>query len=81
MTHTVKFARTAHIDPDAMYTVPAAAVFLGFSRQTTLREIKRRGLLVQVIDRAETAHKKGFRTIRIQGAVIIELLNAMEKRL
>ena len=78
---TIKAAKTTHIDPAKMYTMPEAAAILSLSRQTILREIKRRHIPVQVVDRPETMSKKGYRTIRIQGVALASLMNALEKSL
>ncbi len=77
----VKAMRTAHVDPDKLYSPAEAAAILGVSRQTVVRELKSRRTPVLVIERPETLHKKSFRTIRIQGAVLIQMLNGMEKPL
>ena len=73
--------RTGHIDPDKLYSPAAAAAIMGVSRQTLLREIKRLRIPVLVIDRPETLKKGAYRTIRIQGAVLIQMLNGLENSL
>ena len=77
----VKAIRTAHIDPDKLYSPAAAATLMGLSRQSVIRVIEERAVPVVVLDRPETLHKGRYRTIRIQGAEIIRLLNGLEKRL
>jgi hypothetical protein len=56
-TCTVKFARTAHIDLDRMYTMPEAAKFLAL------------------------LNKGAYRTVRIQGEVLVRSMNLLEKSL
>jgi hypothetical protein len=54
---------------------------MGLSRQSVIRVIEERAVPVVVLDRPETLHKGRYRTIRIQGAEIIRLLNGLEKHL
>lgn len=70
----VKLQRTMKEKP--AYTVAEIAELTGFSRQTITRMFEReKGVLI--LERPETLHKRGFRSIRVPRAVYERVIRKM----
>ena len=70
----MKLQRTMKEKP--AYTVAEIAELTGFSRQTITRMFEReKGVLI--LERPETLHKRGFRSIRVPRAVYERVIRKM----